>query len=83
MRRLHRARERALAGLPCEPFGQDVKILADGRRRYRDAVVSCTMQSDSAQEVANPVVVFEMLSESTAHIGRYVILDRIGLPPRF
>ena len=59
MRRLHRALERRLEGQPCEPFGLDVKIVVDGRARYPDAVVSCVPQSDSAQVIENPVVVFE------------------------
>jgi Uma2 family endonuclease len=70
MRRLHRALERRLEGQPCEPFGPDVKIIVDGRARYPDAVVSCTSQNDSAQVIADPVVVFEILSESTSRTDR-------------
>ena len=70
MRRLHRALETRLAGKPCEPFGPDVKIIVDGRARYPDAVVSCTPQDDSAQVIENPVVVFEVLSESTSRTAR-------------
>ena len=70
MRRLHRALEGRLEGQACEPFGPDVKILVDGRARYPDAVVSCTPQSDRSQVVENPVVVFEILSESTSRTDR-------------
>jgi Uma2 family endonuclease len=70
MRRLHRALERRLEGQPCEPFGPDVKIIVDGRARYPDAVVSCAPQNDSAQVIGNPVVVFEVPSESTSRTDR-------------
>ena len=69
MRRLHRLLEQHLEGTPCEPFGPDVKIIADGRARYPDAVVSCTPQPDRSQVIENPVVVFEVLSESTVAHG--------------
>lgn len=70
MRRLHRTLERGLEGQPCEPFGPDVKIIVDGRARYPDAVVSSTPQRDSSQVIENPVVVFEVLSESTLRTDR-------------
>jgi Uma2 family endonuclease len=70
MRRLHRTLERGLEGQPCEPFGPDVKIIVDGRARYPDAVVSCVPQSDRSQVIENPVVVFEVLSESTSRTDR-------------
>jgi Uma2 family endonuclease len=70
MRRLHRALERGLEGQPGEPFGPDVKIVVDGRARYPDAVVSCVPQSDSALVIETPVVVFEVLSETTSRTDR-------------
>jgi len=70
MRRLHRALERGLEGHPCEVFGPDVKVIVDGRARYPDAVVSCTPQSDSSLVIETPVVVFEVLSESTSRTDR-------------
>ncbi len=70
MRRLHRALERRLEGQLYEPFGPDVKIVVDGRARYPDAVVSCVPQTDSTQVIENPVVVFEVLSESTSRTDR-------------
>ena len=91
MRRLHRLLEQHLDGTPCEPFGPDVKVIVDGRVRYPDAVVSCTPQPDRAQVIENPIVVFEVLSESTSRtdriekvreyratpsIQRYVILEQ-------
>jgi Uma2 family endonuclease len=70
MRRLHRALEQGLEGQPCEVFGPDVKIVVDGRARYPDAVVSCVPQSDSSQLIEAPVVVFEVLSQSTSRTDR-------------
>ena len=70
MRRLHRLLEQQLEGTPCEPFGPDVKIIADGRARYPDAVVSCAPQPDRSQVIQNPVVVFEVLSDSTSRTDR-------------
>jgi Uma2 family endonuclease len=70
MRRLHRLLEQHLHGTPCEPFGPDVKIIVDGRARYPDAVVTCTSQPDRSQTVESPVVVFEVLSESTSRTDR-------------
>ncbi|HEY1934878.1 MAG TPA: Uma2 family endonuclease [Acetobacteraceae bacterium] len=70
MRRLHRALERRLEGQPREPFGPDVKVIVDSRARYPDAVVTCTPQTDSAQVIDNPVVVFEVLSDSTSRTDR-------------
>ena len=70
MRRLHRAFERRLEGQACEPFRPELKIVAVGRARYPDAVVSCVPQSDSALVIEAPVVVFEVLSESTSRIDR-------------
>jgi Uma2 family endonuclease len=70
MRRLHRALERGLDGQPCEPFRPGVKILVNGRAHYPDAVVSCVPQRDGSLVIENPVVVFEVLSESTSRTDR-------------
>lgn len=69
-RRLHRLLEQQLEGRPCEPFGPDVKIIVDGKARYPDALVTCTPQDERSQVVASPVVVFEVLSESTSRMDR-------------
>jgi Uma2 family endonuclease len=91
MRRVHRLLEQQPDGTSCEPFGPDVKIIADGRARYPDAVVSCSPQPDQSQIIEDPIVVFEVLSESTSitdrneklreyqatpSILRYVILEQ-------
>jgi len=80
-----------LRGKPCRPFGSNLKILAAGRIRYPDAFVVCTPGANTSKVVTDPVVVFEVLSESTARedvfaknaeyratpsIQRYVILEQ-------
>lgn len=81
MRRVHRLLEQRLDGTPCEPFGPDVKIIVDGKVRYPDAVVSCTQQTDRAQVIENPVVVFEVLSDSTSRTDRIEKVRECGATP--
>jgi Uma2 family endonuclease len=80
-----------LAGTPCRALGPNVKIIADGRARYPDAVVVCKPVSPNDTIAADPVVVFEVLSEgssqtdlidknreyrATPSIQRYVVLQQ-------
>ena len=80
-----------LRGKPCRAFGSELKILVAGRIRYPDAFVVCTPGANGTKVVADPVVVFEVLSESTARedifaknaeyratpsIQRYIILEQ-------
>ena len=80
-----------LRGRPCRPFGSELKLRLAGRIRYPDAFVICSPVEPSATWVSEPVVVFEILSESTSHedlvnknaeyqaapsIQRYVILEQ-------
>jgi Uma2 family endonuclease len=55
-----------LRGKPCRPFGSELKIEVAGRIRYPDAFVICTAVPNNAKVVSEPVVVFEILTESTA-----------------
>ncbi len=55
-----------LSGKPCHAYGSDLKIQTGPGYRYPDASVSCTPFSDSEMAVAEPVVIFEVLSASTA-----------------
>jgi Uma2 family endonuclease len=83
-----------LVGKPCRPFGPNVKIIAAGSVRYPDVMVTCSPPVFSATVVENPVVVFEIVSESsartdridkvreyqaTASIQRYVILEQTSI----
>ena len=80
-----------LRGKPCKPRGIDLKIEVVGRIRYPDAFVYCTPASSSAKVIADPVVIFEVLSESSVHedlvvknaeyqatpsVRRYVVLEQ-------
>ena len=56
-----------LRGGNCETFVSDVKVVSpDGDVMYPDVVVVCGTIPDRATEVETPIVVVEVLSESTA-----------------
>jgi Uma2 family endonuclease len=56
-----------LRGKPCQPYGSDLKIkVADDSIRYPDAFVVCTSVPPRMTVVSDPVVIFEILTESTA-----------------
>ena len=55
-----------LRGGPCEPFGPDMRVpTGRGRYRYPDAVVTCTPVAGGSRDISAPVIIFEVLSEST------------------
>jgi len=62
----------ALRGKPCRPFNSDLKIRIElpGQTRfyYPDAMVVCEMREDTETWQDRPVVVVEVLSESTRRI---------------
>jgi Uma2 family endonuclease len=57
-----------LRGKPCRPFGSELKIQVAGSIRYPDAFVVCTPGDARSTVVTDPVVIFEILSASTARI---------------
>jgi len=59
-----------LRGKPYRPHGPDLKIETGSKYRYPDAFVSCTPASSNATVVADPIVIFEVLSDSTAKNDR-------------
>ena len=61
-----------LDGKPCQAYGSDLKVQTGPSYRYPDASVSCTPFPDDATIVAEPVVVFEVLSASTAADDRTI-----------
>jgi Uma2 family endonuclease len=88
---LQKALDARLAGTLCRLLGPNVKIVADGRARYHDAIVVCRVVSPTATIADDPVGVFEVLSESssetdlidqnrkyrpTPSIQRYVVLQQ-------
>ncbi len=81
-----------LRGKPCQPHGSELKIrVSDAAIRYPDAFVICTPVPRRATVVSSPVVIFEILSESsgatdlvtknaeyraTPSVQRYVVLQQ-------
>ena len=55
-----------LRGTPCRFLGSDIKILTATTSRYPDGLVFCTQASNDSTVVPDPVVIFEVLSRSTA-----------------
>lgn len=64
-----------LRGSPCRVQGSSLKIEVAGRIRYPDAFVVCTPVNPIGKVITNPVVVFEILSDSTALIDQTVKND--------
>ncbi|WP_428487315.1 Uma2 family endonuclease [Rhodopila sp.] len=54
----------------CRVYRGDVKILVAGRVRYPDAAVTCSPIDGQSDILPSPVVVFEVLSASTAAMDR-------------
>lgn len=80
-----------LRGNPCQALGSDFKVMVAGSVRYPDAMVFCRPVDARARFIEDPIVVFEVLSPSTAlndriiknreyrdtpSIRRYVILEQ-------
>jgi Uma2 family endonuclease len=76
---------------PCQPYGSELKIRVAERIRYPEAFVVCTPVPPRAKVVTDPVVVFEVVSESsvttdfviknaeyraTPSVQRYVVLQQ-------
>ena len=62
-----------LRGKPCRFYGSDLKFqVAEGHVRYPDGMVVCSPVDRTATIVYDPVVVFEVLSPSTARDDRIV-----------
>ncbi len=55
-----------LRGRPCRFFGNDLKIAVAGRVRYPDGFVVCSPVQADSTVVTEPVVIFEVLSDSTS-----------------
>jgi Uma2 family endonuclease len=59
-----------LIGQPCTFYGNDLKILVAGSLRYPDGFVVCSPVPPRSTVVADPVVIFEVLSVTTASTDR-------------
>lgn len=66
----------------CQPSGPDIRVpTMPGRYRYPDALIVCTPQAAAATEIADPVVIFEILSDSTSGDDRAVKLSEYQAIP--
>jgi Uma2 family endonuclease len=54
-----------LRGTPCEFYGSDLKIETAKGYRYPDGFVACSPAPGDATIISDPVVIFEVLSDST------------------
>jgi Uma2 family endonuclease len=62
-----------LRGKPCDYFGNDLKVrTSEDHIRYPDGFITCTGGDNASTMVADPVVIFEVLSPSTAANDRIV-----------
>jgi Uma2 family endonuclease len=76
---------------PCRIVGSELKLVMAGSVRYPDAMILCSPPRARRTSVADPVIVFEILSDGTARIDlirkngeyratpsiqRYVILEQ-------
>jgi Uma2 family endonuclease len=84
-----------LRGKPCQFHGSDLKFqVAEGHVRYPDGMVVCSPIERTTTVVHDPVIVFEVLSPSTAgndriakareyqatpSVQRYVMLEQDGV----
>ncbi len=75
------ALRRRLQGGPCRSLRGDLKIIVAGRVRYPDAVVTCSPVPRGTDVVPEPVVVFEVLSSSTASVDRIEKSQEYGATP--
>jgi Uma2 family endonuclease len=55
-----------LRGAPCQFYGSDLKIEVSGKIRYPDGFVVCSPVIPGATVIRDPVVIFEVMSNSTA-----------------
>ena len=65
-----------LRGKRCQPYGPDLRVpTVKGRYRYPDALVTCTAMQPASKEALEPVVLFEVPSDSTEREDRKVKLQ--------
>ncbi len=54
-----------LEGLPCEPFGSDMKVKVGSNFFYPDVIVDCNFDESQPYYTESPVIIVEVLSKST------------------
>ena len=78
---LARAIDSRLDGKPCRFRGSDLKIEVADRVRYPDGFVYCSAPRNNATIIRDPVVIFEILSDSTAAIDYGIKNDEYAATP--
>ena len=76
-----------LRGSRCRAFGPSLKVEIGRTYRYPDLLVSCSQEPSGAYIVTEPLVIFEILSQSTARTDKTVVMRAdqniaYGLPVR-
>lgn len=81
--RVANALENGLRGKPCTVFRSDARVLTERgmRARYPDIVVTCSPIRGRDRDVPNPVVIVEVLSETTAPVDRGIKRAEYGALP--
>ena len=70
-----------LRGKRCTFFGSDLKIEVAGRVRYSDGFVVCSPVPNTSTIVADPVVIFEILSPTTSSTDRILKTGEYAATP--
>jgi Uma2 family endonuclease len=70
-----------LRGTPCRAQGPELKVEVAGRIRYPDAFVVCTPRVSRDKIIDDPVVIFEILSDGSAHRDRITKNEEYRLTP--
>ncbi len=70
-----------LRGGPCCVFGTGIKIEAAGSIRYPDATVACGPMQPRERLLTDPLIVFEVESDSTALLDQTVKNPEYGATP--
>lgn len=82
IRNLQVALDRLLRGGSCEPLGPDAGVTTIGTTvRYPDTIVSCMKTPGRARTISGAVVVFEVISPSSARMDRIVKLREYHAVP--
>ncbi len=62
-----------LRGMPCQPYGSELKIAVANSIRYPDTFIVCSPIPRGTTVVTDPVVVFEVLRPSTSTTDHIVM----------
>lgn len=70
-----------LRGSTCRVFGPSLKVEIGPKYRYPDIFASCSREPSGACIITQPVVIFEILSDSTARTDRTIkLIEYRSLP---